>query len=124
MRGEPLHGNVERSHFRGEAWTAPNYRLLSIRDVYPAMIWVEDAVGVSIAGELYDLDLESLEEVLTGEPPGLGLGVVHLSDGQRSLGIVWVCPSLPSDAIDISEFGGWRAYPASRVVTSGEADEA
>ena len=42
MRGEPLHGNLAGAVFRGAARTAPRYRLLSVRDVHPAMILATD----------------------------------------------------------------------------------
>jgi gamma-glutamylcyclotransferase (GGCT)/AIG2-like uncharacterized protein YtfP len=112
MRGEQLHGNLERARFLGEARTAPRYRLYSIGDVHPGML-PADGDGVSLEGELYRLDLEHLEQLIAGEPAGLGVGVVELQDGERKLGIVWAAPQLPENAADISGFGGWRAYRAS-----------
>jgi gamma-glutamylcyclotransferase (GGCT)/AIG2-like uncharacterized protein YtfP len=112
MRGQELHDNLERARFVREAQTAPRYRLYSIGDVHPGML-PADGDGVSLAGELYRMDLEDLEQLIAGEPPGLGVGVVELRDGERRLGIVWAAPELPDSATDISEFGGWRAYRAS-----------
>jgi gamma-glutamylcyclotransferase (GGCT)/AIG2-like uncharacterized protein YtfP len=112
MRGEALHGNLERARFVRDAQTAPRYRLYSIGDVHPGMR-PADGDGVSLAGELYRMGLEDLEQLIAGEPPGLGVGVVELQDGERKLGIVWAAPELPDGAADISEFGGWRAYRAS-----------
>ena len=116
MRGEELHRNLERARFVREARTAPRYRLYSIGDVHPGML-PADADGVSLAGELYRLDLEHLEQLVAGEPPGLGVGVVELDDGERTLGIFWAALELPDTAADISEFGGWRAYRASPNAT-------
>jgi gamma-glutamylcyclotransferase (GGCT)/AIG2-like uncharacterized protein YtfP len=112
MRGEQLHGNLERARFVREARTAPRYRLYSIGDVHPGML-PADRGGVSLAGELYQLDLEHLEQLIAGEPPGLGVGVVELQDGERKLAVFWAAPELPDGAADISEFGGWRSYRAS-----------
>jgi adenine/guanine/hypoxanthine permease len=112
MRGEELHGSLEGARFVREARTASRYRLYSIGDVHPGML-PADADGVSVAGELYRLDLEHLEQLIAGEPPGLGVGVVELDDGERTLGIFWAALELPNTAADISEFGGWRAYRAS-----------
>jgi gamma-glutamylcyclotransferase (GGCT)/AIG2-like uncharacterized protein YtfP len=112
MRGEALHGNLERARFVGEARTAPRYRLYSIGDVHPGMLPSEEG-GVSVAGEIYRLDLEHLEQLIEDEPPGLGIGVVELDDGERRLGVFWAAPELPDSAEDISEFGGWRAYRAA-----------
>jgi hypothetical protein len=66
--------------------------------------------GVSVAGEIYELDLEHLEHLMAAEPPGLGLRVVQLASNERTLGIFWVAPDLPQSAVDISRFGGWREY--------------
>lgn len=118
MRGDVLHRNLDGALFISKAQTAPRYRLYSIGDIHPGMI---DAVtgGVSVSGELYELDLEHLERLIAGEPPGLGVRVVELEDGERRLGIFWIAPKLPSHAIDISEYGGWRAYRARQSVESG-----
>jgi gamma-glutamylcyclotransferase (GGCT)/AIG2-like uncharacterized protein YtfP len=111
MRGDVLHGNLEGASFLGERTTAPRYRLYSVGDVHPGMVRATGAeVPVSVAGELYELELEHLDRLLVGEPPGLGIGVVELEGGDRRLGIFWIAPELPDTAIDISEFGGWRAY--------------
>ncbi len=84
MRGEPLHENMAGTIFIGSVRTAPRYRLLSIRDIYPAMVAADPGQGVAVNGELYKLDLGQLERVLAGEPPGLGLGVIELEGGSRS----------------------------------------
>jgi adenine/guanine/hypoxanthine permease len=110
MRGEPLHGNLAAARFIGPARTAPRYRLLSVRDLHPAMIPAGASPGAAITGELYELDLVQLQHVLDHEPPGLGLGVVELEDGSRTMGILWTAQNMPEPATDISAYGGWREY--------------
>jgi hypothetical protein len=113
MRGEPLHGNLDGALFIRPARTAPRYRLLSVRDLHPAMISAGAKPGTAISGELYEMDLTQLQHVLGQEPPGLGLGVVELEDASRTLGILWTAPDMPGSATDISAYGGWREYRAA-----------
>lgn len=114
MRGDVLHGNLDGARFVSEARTAPRYQLYSIGDVHPGMVPVDDG-GASVAGEVYELDLVHLERLVAGEPPGLGIGVVELAGGDRRLGVFWVADDLPATALDISEYGGWRAYRAQQT---------
>jgi gamma-glutamylcyclotransferase (GGCT)/AIG2-like uncharacterized protein YtfP len=111
MKGLELHANLDGARFCGEWTTAPRYRLYSAEDRHPAMI-KDDAQGVAVAGELYEVPLPVLRNVLEGEPPGLGLGVVELADGQLTLGVMWL-GEIPASFPDISEYGGWRRYQAS-----------
>jgi AGZA family xanthine/uracil permease-like MFS transporter len=109
MRGDILHTNLDGARFVSEARTAPRYRLFSIGDVHPGMT-PTDQDGVSVAGEIYEVELGQLERLLADEPAGLGLGVVELESADKMLGIFWVAAELPATAVEISEFGGWREY--------------
>lgn len=99
----------------GPAMTAPTYRLLRIgtEDPTPGLLQVADG-GTSLDVERWRLPATALA-VLAGRMPAvLALGRVHLADGTSLLG--YVCDAavhtgatgLP--VVDISEFGGWRAY--------------
>jgi gamma-glutamylcyclotransferase (GGCT)/AIG2-like uncharacterized protein YtfP len=112
MTGGELHANLDGARLCGEWETAPRYRLFSAEDRHPAMIR-DDANGVAVAGELYEVPLAVLRGVLEGEPPGLGIGVIELSDGQLTLGVVWLGGEIPASFRDISEYGDWRRYRAS-----------
>jgi gamma-glutamylcyclotransferase (GGCT)/AIG2-like uncharacterized protein YtfP len=112
MSGEPLHPNLDGAKLCGEGRTAPCYRLFSVADRHPAMIRVPTG-GVAVSGEVYEVPLDVLASVLEGEPEGLGIGVVELAEGRRSLGIVWLEPDVPSNVRDISHFGDWRLYRRS-----------
>jgi AGZA family xanthine/uracil permease-like MFS transporter len=120
MRGDVLHANLDGALFVSAARTAPRYRLFSIGDVHPGMI-PTDEDGVSVNGEIYELELGHLEQLLVDEPAGLGLGVVELAAGEKMIGVFWVAPELPSAAVDISRFGGWREYRSAAANTADEA---
>ena len=120
MRGDVLHGNLDGARFVSAARTAPRYRLFSIGDVHPGMIPTERE-GASVNGEIYEIELGHLEQLLVDEPPGLGLGVVELEAGEKLLGVFWVAPELPASALEISRFGGWREY---RDATASPSEEA
>jgi gamma-glutamylcyclotransferase (GGCT)/AIG2-like uncharacterized protein YtfP len=113
MRGLALHANLHGAEFLGEARTAPTYRLFSIGDRHPGMFEVTDG-GVAVAGELYLVPDEVWARVEAGEPPGLYCGPVRLEDGRTVQGILYPRALAEGRHRDISEFGDWRAYMASR----------
>jgi hypothetical protein len=39
---------------------------------------------------------------------------VELADGRLTLGIMWLADELPPSHRDITEYGDWRRYRASR----------
>ncbi|PYO02319.1 MAG: glutamyl-tRNA amidotransferase [Candidatus Rokuibacteriota bacterium] len=114
MRGLELNGNLRDAgaRFVREATTTPDYRLWSIGDRHPAMIRVR-AGGVAIAVEVWDVPAAGLAQVLLQEPPGLCIGKVRLSDGQEALGVLGE-PALCEGQLEITRWGGWRAYIAAR----------
>jgi hypothetical protein len=114
MRGLALNRNltVVGASFARETTTAPSYRLWSIADRHPAMIRVVDG-GRAIAVEVWDVPAAGLATILLGEPPGLCIGKVRLIDGEESLGVLGE-PALCEGQREITEYGGWRAYLASR----------
>ena len=114
MRGLALHANLAGAEFVEEARTAPVYRIYSIGDVHPGMFEVADG-GVSVPGEIYSLPDEVWRRVEMGEPPGLYRGPVKLSDGRTVPGILFPREFAEGRHRDISDFGGWRAYWASRT---------
>jgi gamma-glutamylcyclotransferase (GGCT)/AIG2-like uncharacterized protein YtfP len=116
MRGLALHTNLDGAEFVEEAQTAPEYRIHSIGDVHPGMFLVPEG-GVSVAGEIYRVPDDVWRRVEAGEPPGLYKGPVNLADGRVVPGILF--PRALAEAHrDISEYGGWRAYWASRTATN------
>lgn len=114
MRGLELNGNLLAvgARFVGEARTAPEYRLYSIKDVHPAMLRVASG-GAQIALEIWEVPAAGLGAVLQSEPPGLCIGKVALEDGSFVLGVLgepWLCEGRR----EITAHGGWRAWLAAR----------
>ncbi|HTX28336.1 MAG TPA: gamma-glutamylcyclotransferase [Streptosporangiaceae bacterium] len=116
MRGGSLHARLRDAPLVAETRTAPVYRFYSCGDRYPALELAEDGGGGAIEGEVYDLPLDLLrDDLLPAEPPELELGVITLADGTAALGMILRRPAPEMDGLtDITGFGGWRAYLASR----------
>ncbi|WP_137925947.1 isochorismatase family cysteine hydrolase [Cupriavidus sp. 2SB] len=116
MRGLALHGNLAGAEFLGEFRTKPVYRIHSIHDIHPGMYRVEQG-GVAVAGEMYCMSDETWARVEAGEPPHLYCGPVELEDGRVVDGILYPQKEITAAHTDISGFGDWRAYMASRTKT-------
>ncbi len=99
--------------FVRETTTAPSYRLWSIDDRHPAMIRVASG-GVPVAVEVWAVPPEGLAKILLQEPPGLCIGKVKLADGEEVLGVLGE-PLLVEGQREISSYGGWRAYIATKT---------
>jgi gamma-glutamylcyclotransferase (GGCT)/AIG2-like uncharacterized protein YtfP len=120
MRGLKLHPNMGNSQFLGEFRTTPHYRVHSIGDVHPGMYRLEnsEAGGAGIVGELYLVEEEIWKAIEAGEPPNLYRGLIELEDGRTVYGILYPRELAEGKHPDITEFGGWRAYMASKQETT------
>jgi hypothetical protein len=120
MRGLELNPNLLAvgATFVREDATAACYRLFSIADRHPAMLRTPGEGG-SVALELWDVPLAGLAQVLLNEPPGLAIGKVMLRDGSVVLGVLGE-PFLCEGKREITAYGGWRAYIAACVRSSGK----
>jgi adenine/guanine/hypoxanthine permease len=115
MRGEPAHDNLRGAEFLEAVRTAPTYRLYSIRDQYPAMLKCQEA-GVAIEAELYEVPDGVWPGIRDNEPAGLYRGPVELEDGREVDGMLGGRDLISGPGVsDISSFGGWRKYLASRL---------
>ncbi|HYU17049.1 MAG: glutamyl-tRNA amidotransferase [Candidatus Rokuibacteriota bacterium] len=115
MRGLELNPSMidAGAVFVRETTTAPSYRLWSIDDRHPAMIRVASG-GVPVAVEVWAVPPEGLAKILLQEPPGLCIGKVKLADGEEVLGVIGE-PLLVEGQREISSYGGWRAYIATKT---------
>ncbi len=117
MRGGAVHHSIEGHRFLGPARTAPRYRFFAVRDEFPGL-WPVAEGGVSVEGELYEVPLEVVRDrFIPSEPPELELGVVELDDGSAALVVLLRADVHASGdgLVDISSYGGWRAYRASKA---------
>jgi hypothetical protein len=114
MRGLALNSNLVElgATFLREAMTESAYRLWSIGDIHPAMVRVREG-GAAIAVELWQVPAAGLGLLLLQEPPGLSIGKVRLADGELVLGVLGE-PILCEHQLEITKWGGWRAYMASK----------
>ena len=114
MRGLELENNLKQAKalFIKESKTEKAYRLFSINDQYPAMIKVASG-GNTVDVELYEISEEGLKEVLSKEPPGLTIKEVTLIDGTSVQGVVGL-ESITKGQKEITTYGGWRNYLASK----------
>jgi hypothetical protein len=113
MRGLELNRNLlaVAATFLREDTTEAAYRLWSIDDRHPAMLRVSQG-GVAIAVEVWRVPLAGIGLLLLQEPPGLCVGRVCLSNGEVVLGVL-AEPILCENQVEITDWGGWRAYVQS-----------
>jgi gamma-glutamylcyclotransferase (GGCT)/AIG2-like uncharacterized protein YtfP len=114
MRGLELNPSLlaAGATFVRETKTESVFRLWSINDQHPAMVRVKTG-GVAVAVEVWAVPLAGLASILLKEPPGLSIGKVKLADGSEVLGVLGE-PVLCDGQKEITSFGGWRAYTASK----------
>ncbi|MEG1038782.1 MAG: allophanate hydrolase [Pseudomonas sp.] len=95
--------------------TASDYRLYALPgSVPPKPGLARAAEGASIIVELWDIPLARFGEFVAEIPPPLGIGNLQLADGRWVKG--FICEPLAlARAEDITAFGGWRAFIASRT---------
>ena len=114
MRGLDLNPNLLAvgATFVREDATAACYRLWSIDDRHPAMLRTPGQ-GACVAVEIWEVPLAGLAQVLLSEPPGLAIGKVLLQDETVVLGVLGE-PFLCKGKLEITKYGGWRAYAEER----------
>jgi allophanate hydrolase len=97
-----------------ETQTASNYRLFALLDgpiKKPGLLRGES--GAAITVELWDIPLARFGEFVAEIPAPLGIGSLTLADGRIVKG--FICePAVLSQALEITEFGGWRNWLASQ----------
>ncbi|ARP80093.1 allophanate hydrolase [Bordetella genomosp. 8] len=118
LTGMPLNGQlIERGATLAETTrTAPHYRLYALRGTVPPKPGLRRVAsdGVAIEVEVWNVPLPTVGSFLALIPSPLGLGSLELADGRWVHG--FICEDHAyGDAQDVSTYGGWRAYVASRA---------
>lgn len=117
LSGMPLNHELTAldGRFIATAETVPDYRLFALKtDVpKPGLLRVANGTGASIAVEIWALPAEGFARFVDAIPPPLSIGTLSLKDGRAVKGFLVEGEAI-RDARDISEFGGWRAFVASR----------
>ena len=96
--------------------SAASYRLFALPGTTPPKPGLKrvEADGAAIVLELWDMPLANFGSFVCEVPAPLAIGTVELGDGTWTKG--FVCePRALEGATDITHFGGWRAYIASRT---------
>ena len=121
LSGLPLNGELTRrgGRFLRSAQTAPNYRLYRLAGgppLRPGLVrQAQD--GAAIELEIWALPSEQFGAFISAVPQPLGIGTLTLADGTQVKG--FICENQGLDgAEDITAYGGWRSYLASRESVS------
>lgn len=95
--------------------TAEHYRLFALPATTPPKPGLKrvDSQGAAIAVEVWEMPQEHVGSFLALIPPPLGLGKLELASGDWVTGFVCEGYALEG-ALDVSRFGGWRAYMQSK----------
>ena len=114
LTGEPLNYQLTTrdGRFIRNAKTAPSYQLFALPGTSPSkpgLVRVGAETGRSIELEVWELPVAEFGSFLKEVPSPLTIGMIHLSDGRVVKG--FLCEEVTAkDALNISEFGGWKAY--------------
>ncbi|GLS73744.1 allophanate hydrolase [Methylobacterium tardum] len=97
--------------------TGPDYRLYALPGgppQRPGLLRVAAGEGGAIETEVWALPPAAFGAFVAGIPAPLGIGTLRLADGTAPKGFLVEAAGIV-DAADITRFGGWRGYTASRA---------
>jgi allophanate hydrolase len=122
LTGMPLNHELtgRDATFVERTTTAANYHLYALSGTVPPKPGLSrsaDGTGEAIEVELWDMPRIAVGSFLAIIPAPLGLGSLELADGRTVHGFICEGYAL-ENAEDITKFGGWRAYCASKSASS------
>jgi allophanate hydrolase len=97
--------------------TGPDYRLYALPDgppQRPGLLRVATGEGGRIETEVWALPPAAFGDFVNAIPTPLGIGTLRLADGTAPKGFLVEAAGV-AGADDITQFGGWRGYVASRA---------
>jgi allophanate hydrolase len=119
LSGQPLNTELRSLNARllQSTTTASDYRLYALptQPPKPGLLRVDTGKGTGIELEVWALPAAAFGRFVASVPPPLSIGTVTLSDGSQVKGFLAEA-SATYGALDISSFGGWRAFLASGKV--------
>jgi allophanate hydrolase len=119
LSGMPLNDQLTQRGARliSRTHTAPNYKLYALKNTTPpkpGLLRVAEHAGHAIEVEVWEMPLQHYGSFVSLITSPLGIGTLALCDGSSVQG--FICePQALVDALEISHFGGWRAYIQSLV---------
>jgi allophanate hydrolase len=117
LSGLPLNSQLveRRARLVWSGATTPHYKLYALPNTTPpkpGLVRVADG-GCAIAVEVWELGAAEFGTFVAAVPPPLCIGNLALATGEIVKG--FLCePTALAGAEDITHFGGWRAFLASR----------
>jgi allophanate hydrolase len=126
LTGEPLNYQLtdRDGRFVRTAKTAPSYQLFALPGTSPpkpGLIRIGAEGGVSIDLEIWELPITQFGSFLREVPSPLTIGMLHLTDGRTVKG--FLCEEAAvQDALNISAFGGWKAYLKSLTLAAANGN--
>lgn len=120
LSGMPLNSQLTERGARllAATETAPDYRFYALAGTAPpkpGLLRVAPGQGARIKLELWEMPVEHYGSFVALVPAPLGIGTLALADGGSVQGFLCEAQALQG-ALDITHFGGWRAYLASLQV--------
>lgn len=116
LSGQPLNTQLIQcgARFIRATQTSDHYTLYALQNtkpLKPALVRVKEG-GVPIAVEVWEMPEMYVGRFMAMVPAPLGIGSVQLNDGSWEKGFISESIAV-TDADDISQFGGWKAYLSS-----------
>jgi len=118
LAGEVLHYQLSDrgATLVAETTTAPTYKLFALATDPPkpglVRVGAGDARASAIEVEVWELEPAAFASFVDEIPAPLGIGRIVLADGTDVAGFICEPIALADGAVDITRYGGWRAYLA------------